>query len=138
MRAGIEPHVDGCGRELENEDEVKQGEDQEWSELIWGKYRHNQNVFYLHGALQFFDSKYFIAKEVYDTQNYLLEKVAARMNKGEYPIFVTAGDGKEKLDQIMHNQYLAHAYEQLTKMQGSLVTFGFNFGDSDDHIIAAI
>jgi predicted nucleic-acid-binding protein len=39
---------------------------------------------------------------------------------------------------IMHNKYLSFCYEQLTNIEGSLVTFGFNFGEYDDHIIDAI
>ena len=60
------------------------------------------------------------------------------MDKGEYPIFVTAGNGEEKLTHIKHNHYLAHCYDQLSEITGSLVTFGFNFGPYDEHIIKAI
>ena len=60
------------------------------------------------------------------------------MEKGEYPIFVTAGDGQQKLKHIMHNRYLTYCYENFCEAEGSLVTFGFNFGPSDDHIIKAI
>lgn len=56
----------------------------------------------------------------------------------DYPIFVTAGDGREKLIQIMHNRYLTYCYEALIGIDGSLVTFGFNFGAYDQHIIDAI
>jgi hypothetical protein len=139
MRNGVLNHVDGCGRELENPDESVPAEDQIWSdELIWGKHRETQNVFYLHGALPFFDNGIAVTKEEYDEYNYLLEKISARMERREYPIFVTAGDGKQKLTQIMHNQYLTHCYESLCEIEGSLVTFGFNFGPYDEHIIDAI
>jgi len=138
MRNGAN-HGDGCGRELLNaNDEFLPAEDQEWSELTWGKRRENQNVFYLHGALQFFDSGVAVIKEEYDAYNYLLRKIGARMQKGEYPIFVTAGDGEEKLRHITHNQYLTYCYDSLCKAEGSLVTFGFGFGESDEHIITAI
>ena len=139
MRNNIVEHVDGCGRELENpDDEFVPPEEQVWSDLIWGKNRDEQNVFYLHGALPFFDNGVAIIKEEYDVYNYLLQKISARMEKGEYPIFVTAGDGKQKLTHIMHNQYLTYCYENLCNVQGSLVTFGFNFGQYDNHIIDAI
>jgi hypothetical protein len=109
-----------------------------WSDLMWGKYRDEQNVFYLHGALPFFDNGVAVLKEEYDEYNYLLEKISARMEKGEYPIFVTAGDGQQKLKHITHNQYLTYCYDNLCRAQGSIVTFGFGFGPYDDHIIAAI
>jgi hypothetical protein len=139
MRNGILNHVDGCGRELENDTgEYMAPEDQEWSDLIWGKNRNKQNVFYLHGALPFFDSGVAVVKEEYDVYNYLLQNISARMEKGEYPIFVTAGDGQQKLNHITHNQYLTYCYDSFCQAEGSLVTFGFSFGQYDEHIIAAI
>lgn len=139
MRNGILNHVDGCGRELENDTgEYMAPEDQEWSDLIWGKNRNKQNVFYLHGALPFFDSGVAVVKEEYDVFNYLLQNISARMEKGEYPIFVTAGDGQQKLNHITHNQYLTYCYDSFCQAEGSLVTFGFSFGQYDEHIIAAI
>ena len=136
LRSSGVDHVDGFGRELENPDE--RPEDYNWSELIWGKHRDKQNVFYLHGALPFFDNGIAVIKEEYDEHGYLLEKIRTRMEAAEYPVFVTAGDGRQKLTHIMHNQYLAHSYESLCTVTGSLVTFGFNFGDYDGHIIDAI
>jgi hypothetical protein len=139
MRNSIVKHVDGCGRELLNSnDELVPPEDQDWSDLIWGKHRNNQNIFYLHGALPFFDSGVAVVKEEYDVYNYLLQKISARMGKGEYPIFVTAGDGQQKLKHITHNQYLTYCYDSLCQAEGSLVTFGFGFGRYDEHIIDAI
>lgn len=139
MRNGILNHFDGCGRELENDTgEYMAPEDQEWSDLIWGKNRNKQNVFYLHGALPFFDSGVAVVKEEYDVYNYLLQNISARMEKGEYPIFVTAGDGQQKLNHITHNQYLTYCYDSFCQAEGSLVTFGFSFGQYDEHIIAAI
>ena len=61
-----------------------------------------------------------------------------RMEKGNYPIFVTAGNGDEKLNHILHNHYLSFCYDKLSTIKGSLVTFGFNFGEYDEHIIRAI
>jgi hypothetical protein len=139
MRNQAEYAIDGFGRELENSDEIIKGEDPEFSsELIWGKHKNEQTVFYLHGTLPIFDTGIDIIKEQYDNQHYLLEKINNRMEKKEYPIFVTAGDAKEKLNHIMHNKYLSHCYEQLTTIEGSLVVFGFNFGEYDTHIIDAI
>lgn len=139
MRNGVLNHGDGCGRELENDTgEYMPPEDQEWSDLLWGINRNKQNVFYLHGALPFFDNGVAVVKEEYDVYNYLLQNISARMEKGEYPIFVTAGDGQQKLNHITHNQYLTYCYDSLCQTEGSLVTFGFSFGQYDEHIIAAI
>lgn len=134
MRNGIDTHVDGFGRE----NETPASPESEWSELRWGKHKENQNIFYVHGALPLFDTGIDVVKEVYNQQKYLLKNISDRMEKGEYPIFVTAGNGDEKLAHIMHNHYLSYCYDKLCCINGSLVTFGFNFGPYDEHIIAAI
>lgn len=138
MRNESKKAVDGFGKDLLNPREVKKGEDQDWSDLYWGKHKEEQCVFYVHGTLPFFDNGIEIEKEVYTTKNYLLTNIKERLEKKEYPIFVTAGDGNEKLNHIMHNRYLTFCYENLCEIQGSLVTFGFNFGPYDEHIIDAI
>jgi hypothetical protein len=139
MRNNLIGHCDGFGRELENQGEFIPEDEQIWSEeLIWGKNKEEQNVHYLHGALPFFDTGTLIEKETYSIYNYLLENISSRMGKGEYPIFVTAGDGEQKLNHIKHNEYLTFCYNSLCNIQGSLVTFGFNFGSYDEHIIDAI
>jgi hypothetical protein len=131
--------IDGFGRDAENiGDEYVPPEEIEYSELRWGKHRNIQNTFYLHGALPLFDTGIEIIKEEYDGVNYLLENIKNRIDNKEYPIFVTAGNGKEKLNHIMHNKYLSYCYEALTQIEGSLITYGFNFGDYDEHIIDAI
>lgn len=138
MRQGTRNHIDGFGRELENPINVQDGADEKWSDLIWGPNSSKQNIHYVHGALHIFDSKADIVKEQYDCNGYLLEKISARLDNGEYPIFVTAGNGDEKLEHIRHNRYLSYCYDQLSKVNGSLVTFGFNFGQYDEHIIDAL
>ena len=138
MRSGCRTHIDGFGYELENPEE-ENSEEQIWSSsLTWGPNVGSQNLHYLHGALHLFDTGIEIEKEMYDNSGYLLCNIEERMGREEYPIFVTAGDGNDKLAQIMHNRYLEHCYGQLPSVKGSLVTFGFNFGEYDEHIIEAI
>lgn len=137
MRQGVVNPVDGFGRELENPVEASEGKDKEWSELRWGLNKSDQNIHYLHGALHLFDTGAEVIKEQYDG-NFLLENISARLDEGQYPIFVTGGNGDDKLDHIRHNRYLSYCYDQLTMLDGSLVSFGFNFGASDEHIIEAI
>lgn len=67
-----------------------------------------------------------------------MDNISKRMNRKEYPIFVTAGNADEKLNHIMHNKYLSTCYDNLSNITGSLVTFGFSFSDNDTHIITAI
>jgi hypothetical protein len=137
MRNELPNAIDGFGKDAIDQGEWVSPEDVQWSELHWGNHRETQNVFYLHGALPLFDDGIEIIKEKYDG-NYILENIKTRMEKGQYPVFVTAGTGDEKLNHILHNHYLSYCYDVLSTINGSLITFGFNFGESDDHIIRAI
>jgi hypothetical protein len=136
MRGGL-PSIDGFGRDREGPDEYVPPEELEYSELRWGRNADGQNVHYLHGALPLFDTGIEIVKEEY-AEGYLLEQITKRIEKDDYPVFVTAGDANQKLTHIRHNPYLQNSYEALAALRGSLVTFGFNFGRQDTHIVDAI
>lgn len=138
MRNVIENSIDGFGRDAEDNDEWIPPEERNYSELRWGKYKKTQTVHYLHGALQLFDTGLDVIKEEYTNHNFLLDNIKARMAKKEYPIFVTAGNGYEKLTHIVHNKYLAYSYDSLSSIGGSLICYGFGFGNYDEHIIDAI
>lgn len=51
MRNNSEYAIDGYGREMEKPDEYVKEEDDEYSELRWRKYKTDQTIYYLHGAL---------------------------------------------------------------------------------------
>lgn len=106
------------------------------ADLTWGIGA--QNIFYLHGSLPLFDTGYSIIKEEYEHENYILQNIKRRIDKDQYPIFVTAGTAEEKMKVIMHNRYLFNCYNSLESLRGSLVVIGFNFGEYDNHIIDAI
>ena len=130
--------TDGFGRDAEESFEFVPADEVKYSELRWGKYKEEQNIHYLHGALPLFDTGLEIVKEEYTDEHYLLANIEERFDKKEYPIFVTAGNGNDKLTHIMHNRYLTFCYEKLSTIMGSLITYGFNFGEYDEHIIEAI
>lgn len=129
---------DGFGREIDETDEWIEPKDREWSELRWGKNSNTQSICYVHGALHLFDTGINVIKEVYTSEHVLLENIKERMARKEYPIFVTAGNGEEKLSHIRHNRYLSFCYDTLSNIDGSLISFGFGFGPYDEHIIQAI
>lgn len=131
--------VDGFGKEYipKDSDEYDPDYEPEFGDLEWGPNQAGQHVHYVHGALHIFDEGVSIIKEIYD-ENCLLENIKKRINNKEYPVFVTAGDGKQKLAHILHNQYLDYCYKMLSRITGSLVVFGFGFGKYDGHIIDAI
>ncbi len=127
--------IDGFGKDRLNEDEPH--EDPVYSELIWGPNRSQQNTHHLHGTLSIFDKGVKIVKETYDG-SWLLDNIRDRMKNKQYPVFVASGNADDKLNVIKHNPYLTACYDALCNAKGSLITFGFSFGDSDDHIIDAI
>ncbi len=138
LRNNIANHCDGFGRDVIAPSNKKNGIEPELSELRWGRNSTDQNTFYLHGALPLFDTGAEIIKEEYKDGIFIVDHIRARINRSEYPVFVTAGNGAEKLEHITHNKYLAHCYDRLAQTTGSLITFGFSFGQYDDHIIDAI
>jgi hypothetical protein len=138
LRNQLDHMGDGFGRETDDTDEWIAPENRDGSELRWGKNKTTQTIHYLHGALHLFDTGIDIIKEEYTNEHFLLENVKARMAKKEYPIFVTAGNSKDKLTHIMHNRYLACCFESLSTISGTLICFGFGFGPYDEHIIKAI
>lgn len=106
--------------------------------LLWGKNNSSQNIFYLHGALHLFDTIFGVIKEEYSNSKSLISKIRDKIKKENYPLFVTASNSEEKLNFIKHNPYLSYCYNQLSNITGYLITFGFNFGEYDEHIIDAI
>lgn len=134
LRKGTIHHIDGFGRDIED----SSADEPEFSELRWGLHRDKQNIHYLHGSLLIFDQGIHITKEQYTPKKYILENIKERIHSSQYPIFVASGNGDEKLSHILHNRYLTYCYDALYAIEGSLITFGFNFGEYDEHIINAI
>ena len=120
MRNEIPNAIDGFGRDVIDQGHPVPEDQIELSELRWGNNREKQNIFYLHGALPLFDDGIEIIKEQYDG-SYILENIKRRMEKGQYPIFVTSGSGEEKLNHILHNHYLSDCFDKLCTITGSLV-----------------
>lgn len=139
MRAECPNAIDGFGQEILNPVEVGRGQqDVVWTELRWGPNKNRQNVHHLHGALPLFDTGSEIEKEKYTAGHYLLSNINKRLDAGSYPVFVTAGGAEEKLRMIRHNRYLSSCYDQLCELDGSVISFGFGFGENDSHIIEAL
>jgi hypothetical protein len=135
-----EIHIsDGFTYELDNFNYAEEFDKDEHS-LVWSP-KEKQNIFYLHGALHLFASIEGVIKEKYKesaVNSYLMNRIEKRIHNKQYPIFVTAGNGEEKKQQISRNAYLLNCYTHLRTIKGSLITYGFSFGDSDTHIIDAL
>jgi Domain of unknown function (DUF4917) len=98
-----------------------------------------QNVFYLHGALHIFDGGYEIQKYTWaNTGIPLLEQIRAALEKNLYPLFVSEGESKHKLEKIKHSDFLGRSYRSFAKIGGALFVYGLSMGASDEHVLPLI
>ncbi len=79
-------------------------------------------------------------KVVVQTAHNLLEQIREAWETNDYmPVFVSEGKSEQKLSAIYRSSYLTTVYEEVLPTIGaSLATFGWSFGDQDDHILAAL
>ena len=93
----------------------------------------------LHGALHLFTSdsgRTFKLKGA--PKEGLIDLVEKSMNEGRHPLLVFEGSSLEKQSAIRGNEYLSTAYSRFKALTGVLVTYGFSFGERDQHIRDAI
>lgn len=96
-------------------------------------------VFYLHGGLHLYTTvDGSTCKRTASFGTNLLDAFSNGATDEAGPLFIAEGDGSDKLAAIYRSPYLLHAYTQLKETRGDLVVFGLSFGDSDQHLVAAI
>jgi hypothetical protein len=103
----------------------------------------DQNVlklYYLHGGLHLFvniDNE--IEKVTKKEHNYLIDAIVDSINNNNFPLYVSEGNWKRKLEQIESNKYLRFCYNALSNLSGHLTIFGHSLDETTDyHIIEAI
>lgn len=100
---------------------------------------HDQNMWFLHGALHVFDSGTEIQKYTWSkTGVRLIDQVREALSRNYFPIFVSEGTSAEKYERIRHNDYLAKAYRSFESIQGALFIFGHSLAENDDHYLRCI
>lgn len=104
--------------------------------LRWSR-NHDQNVYYLHGALHLWDDLLAVRKLQYRYGEPISVQVAERISLGQYPLFVSEGSSSQKLRTIRSNPYLTSALHALERTSGTLLVYGFRFGQQDAHIESA-
>jgi hypothetical protein len=112
-------------------------------EGYWSETPSSSQVFYLHGGLHLFERRYQgavprLTKLLYERERVLTRQIAERLNRGEFPLFVTEGTSLEKLARIHPSRYLSAAHERFASAcveEGSaLFIVGHGLGESDEHI----
>lgn len=100
---------------------------------------HEQNMWFLHGALHVFDSGIEVQKYTWNnTGMRLIDQIRQAMSKDYYPIFVSEGTSSEKYERIRHNDYLAKAYRSFSSISGTLFILGHSLAENDEHYLTAI
>lgn len=114
--------------------------DYESSYVVWEPDQsHEQNTWFLHGALHVFDSGTEIQKYTWkNTGTRLIDQIRDALNRGFFPLFVSEGTSAEKYEHIRHNDYLAKAYRSFSSIQGALFIFGHSLAENDDHYLRCI
>ena len=96
---------------------------------------HDQNLYYLHGALHIFSDDAEIEKYTWiNTGSTLTQQIKASLKDEMYPVFITEGSRKQKQNRINNNAYLAKSFASLKNIKGNVFIFGHSLRDEDDHV----
>ena len=108
--------------------------------VVWeSSQSHDQNMWFLHGALHVFDSGTEIQKYTWNrTGIRLIEQIREALNRDFFPLFVAEGSNKEKLERIRHSDYLAKAYRSFQEIQHCLFVYGHSLAANDEHYLRLI
>jgi hypothetical protein len=100
---------------------------------------HDQNVWYLHGALHVFDTGTEIQKYTWvNTGIRLIEQIRDALSRNYFPLFVAEGTSGEKIERIRHSDYLAKAYRSFQSIGGALFILGHSLAANDEHFLKLI
>ena len=128
---------------LKPDDGFRQPEDQEDASYVSWLEAQTATVHFLHGALHLFDDGDQIIKYTWSrTDIPLLEQIRDALDHDRYPLFVSEGTSRHKLEKILHNAYLhkgLRSFEAICDMQAvGLFIFGHSLAANDDHILRKI
>lgn len=119
------------------------GDDKDSDNEPYVIYKNDSNskldIYYLHGALHYYDCHDSIIKITYNNSSInLVDQVQSKLQDDIYPIFISEGNSEQKMCKIIHNGYLNHCYRSLKQIGGNLIIFGASLDDHDQHILNAI
>lgn len=105
--------------------------------VVWeSSQSHDQNMWFLHGALHVFDSGTEIKKYTWNrTGVRLIEQIRDALSRDFFPLFVAEGSSKEKLERVRHSDYLAKAYRSFQEIQHCLFIYGHSLAANDEHYL---
>lgn len=124
-----------------SQDDIEEGIESDY--VVWESGQsHEQNMWFLHGALHVFDSGTEVQKYTWRrTGVRLIEQVRNALENDSFPLFVAEGSSDEKLERIRHSDYLAKAYrsfEAIQKGNNCLFIYGHSLAENDEHYLRLI
>ena len=136
----VQMHTEEGVRPTSDDGFRKPDDDYESAYVVWEPDQsHEQNMWFLHGALHVFDSGIEIQKYTWaNTGVRLIDQIRNALCKNMFPLFVSEGTSAEKYERIRHNDYLAKAYRSFSSIQGALFIFGHSLAENDDHYLRCI
>ena len=105
---------------------------------------HDQNIHYLHGALHLFDHGLELQKRCWQRAGgiALIDQIRSALDESRFPLFVSEGHGRGKLEHIRHSAYLHKALRSFrgncNVKKTAFFIFGHSLADSDAHILKQI
>jgi hypothetical protein len=108
--------------------------------VVWDSSQsHQQNLYFLHGALHVFDTGIEIQKYTWiNTGIRLVDQIRDALKRDFFPVFVAEGTSDEKLERIRHSDYLAKGYRSFTEITGALFIYGHSLAPNDEHYLRRI
>lgn len=118
----------------------KSQDDYDAAYVVWEPSQsHEQNTWFLHGALHVFDAGTEVQKYTWaNTGVRLIDQIRNALSKGLFPLFVSEGTSAEKLARIRHSDYLAKAYRSFSEIAGALFIYGHSLAENDEHYLQRI
>lgn len=129
------------GEEPNSDDGFRKPEyDFEADYVTWEPYQsHEQNMWFLHGALHVFDAGNEVQKYTWiNTGIRLIEQIRDALQREYFPLFVAEGTSREKQARIRHSDYLAKAYRSFSEIGGCLFVYGHSLAENDEHFLQRI
>lgn len=129
---GVSPNSDDGFRALEDDFDADY--------VVWESGQsHEQNTWFLHGALHVFDAGVEVQKYTWSkTGIRLIDQIRDALKRDYFPLFVSEGTSAEKFERIRHSDYLAKAFRSFESIQGALFVYGHSLAQNDDHYLRAI
>ena len=132
--------TDVDGLTLKSDDGFRQPDSGPHDYVVWEfSDSGQQNIFYMHGALHVFDAGKEVQKYTWShTGIALIDQIREALETGRYPIYVSEGTSRSKMERVMHSSYLIRGYRSLSLITGSLFIFGHSLQPSDEHVLKCI